>query len=71
MNGFAEGLADPDTTLLTATNVILGVLCGLLALAVIGGVVWENAARRFLRASLPDRWPPVPDEPGSPAPRER
>jgi hypothetical protein len=71
MNWIAQGLADPDSTLLTATNVALGVACGLLALAVLGSVIWENVARRVLRASLPDAWPPVPDEPGPRAAEER
>ena len=66
-----NGLADPDTSLLTATNIGLGVLCAGLALAVLGGVIWENVARRFLRASLPDFWPPVPDEPKSSTPPKR
>lgn len=66
-----NGISDPDTTLLTATNVTLLAVCGALALAVLGGVIWENVARRVLRASLPDFWPPVPDEPGSPAAPER
>lgn len=66
-----NGLTDPDTTLLTATNVALGVACVLCALAVLGGVIWENAARRILKASLPDCWPPVPDEPDTSSPRKR
>jgi hypothetical protein len=66
-----NGLADPDTSLLTATNIALGIFCGALALAVLGGVIWENVARRFLRASLPDFWPPVPDEKVSPSPPKR
>lgn len=62
-----NGITDPDTTLLTATNIALGIACAACALAVLGGVIWENVARRILRASLPDCWPPVPDEPDTSA----
>ncbi|MCE9636017.1 MAG: hypothetical protein K8T90_09945 [Planctomycetes bacterium] len=65
-----NGITDPDTTLLTATNIALGIVCLTCALAVLGGVLWENVARRVLRATLPDCWPPVPDEPDTSSSRK-
>lgn len=63
-----NGIAEPDVSFLNATNIALAALCVACALAVVGGVVYEHVVRRVLRASLPDCWPPVPDEPAARGP---
>ncbi len=58
------------TDLLDATNIALGGALALLVLAVLGGVVYELATRRRMRAPLPDTWPPgsAPPHPEGDAP---
>jgi hypothetical protein len=53
----------PETGPLVAVNVVLGALAAGAVLAVLVAVVQDVLEKRRMRASLPDAWPPVREEP--------
>jgi hypothetical protein len=54
-------LAGDDTSALVAVNVLFGALVAGAVLAVLVAVVQDVLARRRMRGSIPDAWPPSPD----------
>jgi hypothetical protein len=52
----------PASTPLVVMNVVLGGMVLAAAVAIVAGAIYEVRTRAKLRRSLPDYWPPVPDE---------